>query len=61
MLLEQYVRRHYPRAGDSERRAFEQILELPDPLLTAYLFGYAAPSQPEFVELIERIATRSRD
>ena len=55
-LLERYVRRHYPGAGSIERAAFKRILDLPDPVLTDYLFGYVEPADPETVRLVERIA-----
>ena len=41
LLLLEYLRQQWPEAPDDERRAFAQILELPDPLLAAYLLGNA--------------------
>lgn len=41
MLLEHYVRSGLATATAAERRSFERLLELPDPLLAAYLFGRA--------------------
>jgi antitoxin CptB len=57
VLLERYVQRDYPQAGAAERAAFSRILDLPDPLLTDYLFGHVAPEEPAIAELVERIAT----
>jgi antitoxin CptB len=56
VLLERYLRHGYPQAGAAERAAFEQILDLPDPLLADYLFGHATPAQPQLAELVHRIA-----
>jgi antitoxin CptB len=37
VLLERFAREHYPSASESERAAFEQLLELSDPELAACL------------------------
>jgi succinate dehydrogenase flavin-adding protein (antitoxin of CptAB toxin-antitoxin module) len=44
-------------AGLTEREllAFEQILELPDPVLHSYLLGRSAPADTAIAELLERI------
>jgi succinate dehydrogenase flavin-adding protein (antitoxin of CptAB toxin-antitoxin module) len=41
LLLVEYLRQHWSRAGQDERQSFAQILELPDPVLAAYLLGNA--------------------
>jgi antitoxin CptB len=41
LLLVGYLRQHWPQAGQDERQSFAQILELPDPVLAAYLLGHA--------------------
>lgn len=57
VLLERYVTRAYAEAPAGEKRAFQQILDLPDPVLADYLFGHAQPAEPDLAHLIERIAT----
>ena len=56
MLLERYVRRDFPTASVDDRIAFAQLLDLPDPVLTDYLFGHVAPKQRKLAGVIERIA-----
>ena len=56
VLLERYATQRYARASSAEKAVFHQILDLPDPLLTDYLFGHE-PAQPaEVAHLIEQIA-----
>ncbi len=57
VLLERYVTGPYSSASPAEKRAFEQILGLPDPVLADYLFGHVQAEEPELARLIERIAT----
>ncbi len=44
LLLERFVREHYPDAPANQKRAFERLLDLPDPALAALLLGPPAPS-----------------
>jgi antitoxin CptB len=39
VLLERFARQHYGSASPGHRRAFERLLELPDPLLVDLLLG----------------------
>ena len=55
VLLERFVRLHYVSASTAQRRAFEQLVSLPDPDLTDYLFGYAAPAAG-LQEIVARVA-----
>jgi antitoxin CptB len=55
IILERYTRSAHGRAGPTELRAFAALLELPDPELAAYLFGHAAPGDPELAKLARRI------
>jgi succinate dehydrogenase flavin-adding protein (antitoxin of CptAB toxin-antitoxin module) len=54
-LLERFVEVEMARLGEEEMRCFEGILELPDPVLHAYLVGRNAPDDPLTAGLIERI------
>lgn len=56
VLLERYIRLHLPSATDAQRQAFARLLELPDPLLAQYLFGYSCPPEPELAGLARLIS-----
>jgi antitoxin CptB len=56
LLLERYARAAHAQASAAERRAFAALLELPDPKLADYLFGYDVPADPVVAELARRIA-----
>ncbi|MDB6088419.1 MAG: hypothetical protein JWN85_1203 [Gammaproteobacteria bacterium] len=56
VLLERFARGELPGASAGLRATFAVLLELPDPLLADYLFGYATPPEPELAELVRRIA-----
>ena len=55
MLLERFARGALPEASPAERRRFEELLRLPDPVLAGYLLGGEAPQGPEMARLVERI------
>ena len=55
VLLERFARRFLAQAPAGERRAFERLLNLPDPLLAAYLLGETRPVDRELRELTARI------
>ena len=42
------------------RQGFEQILDLPDPELFAYLTGRSAPEDPAIARLVDRIRSSHR-
>ena len=52
LLLSNYLRHHWPGAAAAERAAFERILELPDPLLAAYLMQRETPPDPDLESLL---------
>jgi succinate dehydrogenase flavin-adding protein (antitoxin of CptAB toxin-antitoxin module) len=54
-ILLAFVDRYLARMTDAEMTAFERVLELPDPVLQAYLLGRSAPDDDAIAELIERI------
>ncbi len=43
LVLMRYLRERWPVADEKERAQFETLLELPDPLLAAWLMGNAPP------------------
>ena len=55
LLLLRFVRDHYARAGDDERAAFADFLELPDPDLVRYLIAADVPADPRFAALCRRM------
>ncbi|HSN71063.1 MAG TPA: succinate dehydrogenase assembly factor 2 [Steroidobacteraceae bacterium] len=55
VLLLRYLDRRYPFANATERRAFERLLELPDPLIMAFVTGREAVTEPELADVIARI------
>jgi antitoxin CptB len=55
VLLERYARTFEFDASAAEQSAFARLLELPDPLLAAYLLGPAVPGDPELAGLVRRI------
>jgi antitoxin CptB len=56
VLLERFLERAFTRASTEQKRAFASLLELPDPLLAAYLFGHAIPEEPDQAALAKLIA-----
>ncbi len=55
LLLHGWLERHYERATGEQRAQFAALLELPDPVLAAYLMGVERPPQPALGALIEAI------
>ena len=55
ILLERYVRTK-GIASAAEQRAFERFLQLPDPALAGYLLGHDIPEDPDFAQLVRKIA-----
>jgi antitoxin CptB len=59
-VLEAFVRNVAATLTPTELVRFEQILDLPDPELFAYLTGRNAPADPDTASLIERIGASHR-
>jgi antitoxin CptB len=55
LLLERYVRSRLSDASSEERRVLTRLLELPDPVLSDYLFGHAAAPEPPLAALVAAI------
>jgi antitoxin CptB len=56
-LLLAFVDQAAATMTDDEMTAFEAILELPDPVLHAYVLGRSAPAESTTAALIGRIQT----
>lgn len=57
VLLERFARERLAGASAEQKRAFARLLDLPDPELADYFFGYATPAQPELARLARIIAS----
>jgi antitoxin CptB len=57
VLLERYLRTAWPASSAEQKALFEQLLELPDPELAAYLLGHVVPPQSPLAQLTRLIAT----
>jgi antitoxin CptB len=57
VLLERFARQRYEQATEEEKRAFARLLDLPDPELADYLFGYATPAEPHLAHLARLISS----
>lgn len=55
LVLLRYLRERWPGADATERAVFEQILELPDPLLAACLMGRERAPQADMQRLLESL------
>jgi antitoxin CptB len=53
LVLTRYLREQWPQAAAAEKATFEQILELPDPLLAAYLLGREQAADPDLQALLD--------
>jgi antitoxin CptB len=57
MVLMRYVQVRWQSADARERALFEQILDLPDPVLAAYLMGRESAPDPDLQQLVELLGT----
>lgn len=57
VLLERFARQRYEQSTAEEKRAFARLLDLPDPELADYLFGYATPAEPHLAHLARLISS----
>jgi antitoxin CptB len=56
VVLERYLQQRYATAPLAEQRAFEALLELPDPQLFAYLVRRETPADPDWMNVISQLA-----
>ena len=59
-VLQSFVENEVATLPAPELARFEQILDLPDPELLAYLTGRSVPHDPDIGRLIERIRASHR-
>jgi antitoxin CptB len=55
LLLLRWLEQGYRRSSIGQQQAFHAFLELPDPLIAAYLLGRETPDEPEVRALVEAI------
>ncbi len=55
LALQSFLDHHYDRAAGEERRAFETLLNYPDPLLLEYVMGRMTPADPQLAHVIARL------
>ena len=58
-LLLRYLDEYYPSDSETEKAAFQAVLELPDPELNGYLLQRQTPSSEPIARVVERILRRS--
>jgi antitoxin CptB len=56
VLLQRYLEQRYACAPEEEQRAFEALLELPDPELFAYVVKREQPSDPQCANVVYRLS-----
>ncbi len=55
LLMTGWLENQYGSASPAQRAAFRQLLEVPDPLLLAWLTGREAPGEPSLGRLVDAI------
>jgi antitoxin CptB len=57
VVLERYLQQRYAMAPLAEQRAFEALLDLPDPQLFDFLVHRETPADPDWMDVISQLAT----
>jgi antitoxin CptB len=55
LVLMRFLRERWPAASLEDRASFERILDLPDPLLAAYLTGRERAPDAEVQQLLDQM------
>jgi succinate dehydrogenase flavin-adding protein (antitoxin of CptAB toxin-antitoxin module) len=58
VLLGRWIEESWPSAGEAQRRAFESLLEQPDPDLAQWLIGGARPPDRARAAIVDDILRR---
>jgi len=56
-LLTRYLEQHYAQACAEEQQLFQDLLEMQDPEIYAYMIGRERPRDEAMHHLVQRIAT----
>lgn len=54
-LLLHWLQRHYDTSSETQKRAFERLLALPDPEIAAYLLKKAVPDSDSLGQIVDEI------
>lgn len=56
LILQPFLERRYSTLSDTQKQAFQSLLNYPDPELLSWLMGYEeAPSDPDLSDIIAQI------
>ena len=55
LVLQSFLDQRYDQADAEERRAFETLLNYPDPLLLEYVMGHMMPADPALAHVVTRL------
>lgn len=55
LMLLKFLDERYSTLTPKEQTQFEQLLEMPDPVLQEYLYGISIPEEAEIKKIIEKI------
>lgn len=55
VLFGRFLETEYPQLGESQKMAFERMLEVQDPTIMDWLFSKSQPQDPEFEMLVQRL------
>jgi antitoxin CptB len=55
LVLQSFLDQRYDQADADERRAFEALLNYPDPLLLEYVMGHMMPADPAIAHVVARL------
>lgn len=55
LLLGAFCERDYARLSAEQQADFRRLLEVPDPMLHAWLIGQAVPAEPALRALVEQV------
>lgn len=52
VVLTNYFDQYYAASGEDDKRAFRELLALPDPELNGYLLGVTDPANPDIAHAV---------
>jgi antitoxin CptB len=55
VLFGRFLETEYPQLDESQRMAFERMLEVQDPTIMDWLFSKSQPEDPELEMLVQRL------
>ncbi|MFT4629373.1 MAG: antitoxin CptB [Arenicella sp.] len=55
VLFGRFLETEYPQLDESQRMAFERMLEVQDPIIMDWLFSKSHPGDPELEMLVQRL------